>query len=147
MARSQVPPASEAAWTHGHRGAGAQNTQSTSCDPWRSGCNQGTRHDAPLSTTSNWPGPARAARLHATARPLHGAPRQTSSAARSAHLRASRVNRWFWASREGPSPRGTLSPRVRSEEHTSELQSRGHLVCRLLLEKKKKNKTKNIRIN
>src|SRR5439155_27192093 len=31
-------------------------------------------------------------------------------------------------------PRG---PRLRSEEHTSELQSRGHLVCRLLLEKKK----------
>src|SRR5690625_6388241 len=29
----------------------------------------------------------------------------------------------------------------RSEEHTSELQSRGHLVCRLLLEKKK-NKTR-----
>src|SRR5690625_794931 len=28
---------------------------------------------------------------------------------------------------------------TRSEEHTSELQSRGHLVCRLLLEKKKKN--------
>src|SRR5690625_6584412 len=28
---------------------------------------------------------------------------------------------------------------VRSEEHTSELQSRGHLVCRLLLEKKKKD--------
>src|SRR5690625_1581454 len=27
--------------------------------------------------------------------------------------------------------------RARSEEHTSELQSRGHLVCRLLLEKKK----------
>src|SRR5690625_6515820 len=27
----------------------------------------------------------------------------------------------------------------RSEEHTSELQSRGHLVCRLLLEKKKRN--------
>src|SRR5207253_11400891 len=30
----------------------------------------------------------------------------------------------------------------RSEEHTSELQSRGHLVCRLLLEKKKKKKNK-----
>src|SRR5690625_5661367 len=30
------------------------------------------------------------------------------------------------------------APRDRSEEHTSELQSRGHLVCRLLLEKKKK---------
>src|SRR5690625_6887786 len=31
---------------------------------------------------------------------------------------------------------------TRSEEHTSELQSRGHLVCRLLLEKKKKKKKK-----
>src|SRR5207253_7758673 len=31
---------------------------------------------------------------------------------------------------------------IRSEEHTSELQSRGHLVCRLLLEKKKKKKKK-----
>src|SRR5258708_17045072 len=30
---------------------------------------------------------------------------------------------------------------VRSEEHTSELQSPDHLVCRLLLEKKKKKKT------
>src|SRR3712207_8873366 len=30
--------------------------------------------------------------------------------------------------------------RIRSEEHTSELQSRQYLVCRLLLEKKKKNK-------
>src|SRR5690625_5404075 len=29
---------------------------------------------------------------------------------------------------------------LRSEEHTSELQSRGHLVCRLLLEKKKKRR-------
>src|SRR5690606_41919139 len=33
-------------------------------------------------------------------------------------------------------------PRRRSEEHTSELQSRENLVCRLLLEKKKKNKKK-----
>src|SRR5687768_18537148 len=32
--------------------------------------------------------------------------------------------------------------RERSEEHTSELQSRLHLVCRLLLEKKKKKKKK-----
>src|SRR5439155_16396570 len=32
------------------------------------------------------------------------------------------------------------SAAARSEEHTSELQSRGHLVCRLLLEKKKKEK-------
>src|SRR5947209_12093409 len=35
--------------------------------------------------------------------------------------------------------RHRVSPR--SEEHTSELQSRQYLVCRLLLEKKKKNKT------
>src|SRR3712207_8824825 len=32
-------------------------------------------------------------------------------------------------------------PAPRSEEHTSELQSRQYLVCRLLLEKKKKNHT------
>src|SRR5690625_1762029 len=31
----------------------------------------------------------------------------------------------------------SINRRLRSEEHTSELQSRGHLVCRLLLEKKK----------
>src|SRR5690554_7029083 len=36
--------------------------------------------------------------------------------------------------------RGMIKDAVRSEEHTSELQSRPHLVCRLLLEKKKKNK-------
>src|SRR5947208_11931817 len=35
----------------------------------------------------------------------------------------------------------TRAVRVRSEEHTSELQSPDHLVCRLLLEKKKKTKT------
>src|SRR5439155_25259083 len=41
-----------------------------------------------------------------------------------------------WARSRGP--RTTRSrPLCRSEEHTSELQSRGHLVCRLLLEKKK----------
>src|SRR5436305_9074693 len=36
--------------------------------------------------------------------------------------------------------------RERSEEHTSELQSRPHLVCRLLLEKKKKKKLKTFQI-
>src|SRR5687768_17973081 len=45
-----------------------------------------------------------------------------------------------------PVPRQTTTPasqqllEERSEEHTSELQSRLHLVCRLLLEKKKNNK-------
>src|SRR2546422_2404908 len=39
---------------------------------------------------------------------------------------------------------GDLTPRdlSRSEEHTSELQSRLHLVCRLLLEKKKYERTR-----
>src|SRR3989449_5744494 len=37
----------------------------------------------------------------------------------------------------------TMSRWIRSEEHTSELQSRLHLVCRLLLEKKKKKMNKN----
>src|SRR2546427_9197960 len=41
--------------------------------------------------------------------------------------------------RPGP-PLMTASP-IRSEEHTSELQSQSNLVCRLLLEKKKKNHT------
>src|SRR5438552_6793907 len=35
---------------------------------------------------------------------------------------------------------GVVELAVRSEEHTSELQSPDHLVCRLLLEKKKKQK-------
>src|SRR5436309_8406988 len=41
-----------------------------------------------------------------------------------------------------PAPRRcpACRPSTRSEEHTSELQSRENLVCRLLLEKKKKNK-------
>src|SRR5438270_1373167 len=37
--------------------------------------------------------------------------------------------------------------RIRSEEHTSELQSQSNLVCRLLLEKKKKKKQNTSQIN
>src|SRR3712207_7336047 len=47
------------------------------------------------------------------------------------------------ASSHGKNPTPRISselPTRRSEEHTSELQSRQYLVCRLLLEKKKKNK-------
>src|SRR2546430_8145554 len=40
--------------------------------------------------------------------------------------------------RHGPARSGKAGS-VRSEEHTSELQSQSNLVCRLLLEKKKKN--------
>src|SRR5258708_17224925 len=43
--------------------------------------------------------------------------------------------------------RGRGEPLVRSEEHTSELQSPDHLVCRLLLEKKKKHKHNNRKPN
>src|SRR5947209_8520307 len=39
--------------------------------------------------------------------------------------------------------RGSTPPAARSEEHTSELQSRQYLVCRLLLEKKKKKNNNN----
>src|SRR6266550_8154421 len=46
----------------------------------------------------------------------------------------------------GEARRARGRPRQRSEEHTSELQSRLHLVCRLLLEKKKK-KQKTLIIN
>src|SRR3712207_7574276 len=45
---------------------------------------------------------------------------------------------------KGDEPWGAVEPRPsrpRSEEHTSELQSRQYLVCRLLLEKKKTNTT------
>src|SRR2546421_6563214 len=48
-----------------------------------------------------------------------------------------RARRWLTGSRSMPA-------RCRSEEHTSELQSRSDLVCRLLLEKKKKRKNDHI---
>src|SRR5436189_3318237 len=57
--------------------------------------------------------------------------------ARYADARAAR------RTRRGGSRSGRASAnRARSEEHTSELQSPMYLVCRLLLEKKKKNKKK-----
>src|SRR6266496_6387942 len=56
----------------------------------------------------------------------------------------------FYARLRAEAPVAFLNPRFmvsryedRSEEHTSELQSRRDLVCRLLLEKKKKNKQPN----
>src|SRR5437899_11122491 len=44
---------------------------------------------------------------------------------------------------KAPSGNGAIAVRMRSEEHTSELQSLRHLVCRLLLEKKKKIQQRN----
>src|SRR2546422_1607705 len=51
---------------------------------------------------------------------------------------------WLRSRRSFAAPRRYV---CRSEEHTSELQSRLHLVCRLLLEKKKKNQQNNITAN
>src|SRR5207342_3966100 len=51
------------------------------------------------------------------------------------------------ASPPRPAGRRGRGPPCRSEEHTSELQSRENLVCRLLLEKKKKTITKQIKKN
>src|SRR5438309_3234466 len=50
----------------------------------------------------------------------------------------------FWYCLRSEWPRITYRTENRSEEHTSELQSQFHLVCRLLLEKKKKTKKKNV---
>src|SRR5438876_8607918 len=67
-------------------------------------------------------------------RDLHSFPTRRSSdlCSRSASSRSSR-----WWARGWGCTRGTCSSARRSEEHTSELQSPVHLVCRLLLEKKK----------
>src|SRR5437660_2591308 len=61
-------------------------------------------------------------------------PRRCASGGRPAacHASADELRSARWGESDHPTER--------SEEHTSELQSRGHLVCRLLLEKKKKNK-------
>src|SRR5690625_6008129 len=49
-----------------------------------------------------------------------------------------------WRHREAGHALRSVRPKAhRSEEHTSELQSRGHLVCRLLLEKKNNKHIKN----
>src|SRR5207249_12076667 len=52
-----------------------------------------------------------------------------------------KIGLWAWI--QGTTITSLPPPAPRSEEHTSELQSRFDLVCRLLLEKKKKKKKKN----
>src|SRR2546422_1828258 len=56
-------------------------------------------------------------------------------------------NEFVWPLARSPDDSSRLTARTviknRSEEHTSELQSRLHLVCRLLLEKKKNRSKKN----
>src|SRR5215208_3638822 len=73
-----------------------------------------------ISSTSSWP-----------TSPIHSSPSAASKENRHGLRRPVRTT-----SHAGSGLR-------RSEEHTSELQSRGHLVCRLLLEKKKNKTTSN----
>src|SRR5690606_41083062 len=67
----------------------------------------------------------------------------SSRAASSSVAMSASMNRIAWKSAIGW-PKA-LRSRARSEEHTSELQSRENLVCRLLLEKKKRWTPKNFR--
>src|SRR5438874_7076220 len=75
--------------------------------------------------------------------PISVEPAAPGPAARDVRIAAHRPRDGAVAADEGPRHHRVqpLLP-VRSEEHTSELQSRRDLVCRLLLEKKKKKKRK-----
>src|SRR2546427_3684612 len=73
------------------------------------------------------PGPAASGRTYVSLKTLGF----VSSVVRNAEIAS-------WTQLATPDARYRLSER--SEEHTSELQSQSNLVCRLLLEKKKKNK-------
>src|SRR5438045_4916402 len=64
-------------------------------------------------------------------RHLHSFPTRRSSDL------APRARAWCRARSAAARPREGAQQQIRSEEHTSELQSLRHLVCRLLLEKKK----------
>src|SRR5689334_23477145 len=76
--------------------------------------------------------------------------RSRPAAPRPGYLRAGRRPHLHGRGRQAEDDHGPAPPaqhrrgpegRRRSEEHTSELQSQFHLVCRLLLEKKKKKNT------
>src|SRR5947209_16639559 len=79
---------------------------------------------------------------------LHDALPISSGGSHAPHLEAERAAAFIWkrmrrtlgvAPAAAPQPGLGRGDRPRSEEHTSELQSRQYLVCRLLLEKKKQN--------
>src|SRR2546422_5631842 len=81
----------------------------------------------PTPSSPNAATPPRSARRHVTQRCI------PAGAAACPVVRAN-------ARRRSINPVHSMIGSPRSEEHTSELQSRLHLVCRLLLEKKKKKK-------
>src|SRR6266481_4250571 len=66
---------------------------------------------------------------------------ELTDSVKSRHVPATpRTSAWPPSLPSVPTSRATRVTSARSEEHTSELQSQFHLVCRLLLEKKKKKK-------
>src|SRR2546429_7260567 len=84
-----------------------------------------------LARSSSWEsGPSTLASV--SGHPCH-APRYSQTSGRSASYCSSAPATAAW--------------HIRSEEHTSELQSRLHLVCRLLLEKKKKSPKTDLQSN
>src|SRR5690625_5882015 len=97
-----------------------------------------------LTLAAPWPATP-ADTLWAAPCPAGKTPRAKKRCARSLALRLkkSRAARPSSTTVMAATSRADRSPAPRrSEEHTSELQSRGHLVCRLLLEKKKKRQNK-----
>src|SRR2546426_7533921 len=86
-----------------------------------------------LLSPSAWPARAQKKTGRASARPLRK-PGQTSPAMRRTTWRLL----WLLLLLRSKAAEDCRTPRGRSEEHTSELQSPCNLVCRLLLEKKKK---------
>src|SRR5207253_3436726 len=73
------------------------------------------------------------------ARDVNATTAANATAKTTAHVAASATRSGVpvASSRSVTRPPAIAPAPARSEEHTSELQSRGHLVCRLLLEKKK----------
>src|SRR5438132_3062675 len=77
--------------------------------------------------------------------------RPSASRVSNSSARPASTSCWMSASRSGPGGGSAcdfqrITKYPRSEEHTSELQSHSDLVCRLLLEKKKKKKMKLISV-
>src|SRR5438309_5018000 len=65
-----------------------------------------------------------------------------SDSATSGFTTSAPMRRAPWMKKYVPPAAGASKTALRSEEHTSELQSQFHLVCRLLLEKKKQLRNK-----
>src|SRR5258705_8474513 len=72
---------------------------------------------------------------------LFRSPQKSDSVHRTTMHRCLRIRATKQSQEDDAPGHGGNSQTARSEEHTSELQSLRHLVCRLLLEKKKKHKT------